>query len=188
MSDEQLFVEEPEFLNKINVGNNSIVIVDNNTTNPNLATFCSCEQQAGSTESLDDINRITCNLTDSHEECLDSSSSSGSYVQYESCLQPLRRRRSVNFPHKISKRSLGNDDDVVDFQPLTYSDEVNETKTEVILICRLNLFHLYEEKKTIYKRINKPMMNYSHKVKRFYRLFKKFLNMFNLKEGKHIAL
>lgn len=147
MSDEQLFVPEPEFLKKINVGNNSIVIVDNNKTNPNLATFCSCEQQAGSTESLDDINSITCNLTDSREKCLDSSSSSGSYVQYESCLQPLRRRRSVNFPHKISKRSLGNDDDVVDFQPLTYSDEVNETNTEVILICRLNLFHLYEEKK-----------------------------------------
>ncbi|XP_063442416.1 von Willebrand factor D and EGF domain-containing protein-like [Mytilus trossulus] len=129
-SDEQLFVEEPEFLKKINVENNSIVTVSNNKTNPSLATFCSCEQQAGSTESLDDINSINCNLTDSREECLDSSSSSGLYVQYESCSQPLRRRRSVQFPHKISKRSLGNDDDVVDFQPLTYSEEVNETDTE----------------------------------------------------------
>ncbi|CAC5375040.1 TN [Mytilus coruscus] len=130
MVDEQLFVEEPEFLKKIDVGYNSNVIVDNNKNNPNLATFCSCEQQAGSTDSLDDFNSINCNLTDSSEECLDSSSSSGSYVEYESCLQPLRRRRSVNFPHKISKRSLGNDDDVVDFQPLTYSDDVNETETE----------------------------------------------------------
>ncbi|CAC5375043.1 unnamed protein product [Mytilus coruscus] len=132
MVDEQLFVEEPIFLKQINDAYNSIVIVDNNNNNPNLATFCTCEQQAGSTDSLDDVNSVNCNLTDNvnSEQCLDSSSSYGSYVQYESCLQPQRRRRSVNFPHEISKRSLSNDDDVIDFQPLTYSDDVNETETE----------------------------------------------------------
>ncbi|CAC5386360.1 unnamed protein product [Mytilus coruscus] len=130
MVDEQLFVEEPEFLKQINDAYNSIFIVVNNKNNPNLATCCTCEQQASSNDSLDDFNSVNCNLTDSSEQCLDSSSSYGSYVQYESCLPPLRRRRSVNFPHEISKRSLSYDDDVVDFQPLIYSDDVNETETE----------------------------------------------------------
>ncbi|CAC5375044.1 unnamed protein product [Mytilus coruscus] len=130
MVEEQLFVEEPTFLKKGNDVYEQIVVVDNNENNPDLRTFCACEQQAGSTDSLDDFNSVHCNLTDSTEQCSDSSSSSGSYVQYTSCLQPLRRRRSVNVPHKISKRSLNNNDDEVDFQPLTYSDDVNETEIE----------------------------------------------------------
>ncbi|XP_052063299.1 von Willebrand factor D and EGF domain-containing protein-like [Mytilus californianus] len=130
MVEEQLFVEEPTFLKKDNDVYEQNVVVDNNENNPDLRTFCACEEQAGSTDSLDDFNSVHCNLTDSTEQCSDSSSSSGSYVQYTSCLQPLRRRRSVNVPHRISKRSLNNNDDKVDFQPLTYSDDVNETEIE----------------------------------------------------------
>lgn len=142
MVDEQLFNEEPEFLKTDNDANNSIVIVDNNQNNLDLATYCSCDHPYWSTDSLDDVNSVQCNLTESTEQCTDSSNSFDSFVQYNSCFQPLpqpqRRRRSANFPHKISKHSLNNNDDVVDFKPLIYSDDVNETEIEVISIRRLS--------------------------------------------------
>ncbi|VDI39774.1 Hypothetical predicted protein [Mytilus galloprovincialis] len=134
MVEEQLFVEEPEFLKKDNDVYEQIVVVENIESNPNLKTFCACEQQAGSTDSLDDFNSVHCNLTDSTEQCSGSPSSSGAYVQ--SCFQPLRKRRSVNFPHKLSKRSLKNNDDEIDFKPLAYSDDVNETEIELTATFR----------------------------------------------------
>ncbi|XP_071174260.1 von Willebrand factor D and EGF domain-containing protein-like [Mytilus edulis] len=134
MVDEQLFNEEPEFLKSSNDEYNSIVIVDNNENNPDLATYCSCDHSYWSTDSLDDVNSVKCNLTESTEQCTEPSNSFDSFVQYDSCFQPLpqpqRRRRSINFPHKISKRSLNNNDDVVDFKPLIYSDDVNGTEIE----------------------------------------------------------
>ncbi|XP_071151614.1 von Willebrand factor D and EGF domain-containing protein-like, partial [Mytilus edulis] len=130
MVEEQLFVEEPTFLKKDNDVYEQIVVVENIESNPNLKTFCACEQQAGSSDSLDDFNSVHCNLTDSTEQCSGSPSTSSAYVQYQSCFQPLRKRRSVNFPHKLSKRSLNNNDDEIDYKPLAYSDDVNETEIE----------------------------------------------------------
>lgn len=132
MVKEQLFVEEPKFLKKGKAVDKHIIVVDNNAKNPNLKTYCACERQASSTDALDEFNSGYCNLTDSTEKCSDSSGSFGSYVKYTSCLQPARRRRSLgNFPHRISKRSSSHNDDVVDFKPLKYSDDVNETDTKV---------------------------------------------------------
>ncbi|XP_063440468.1 uncharacterized protein LOC134721412 [Mytilus trossulus] len=130
MVNEQLFNEEPEFLKTDNDANNPIVIVDN----PDLATYCSCDHPYWSTDQLDDVNSVKCNLTESTEQCSEPSNAFDSFVRYDSCFQPLpqpqRRRRSVNFPHKLSKRSLNKNDDELDFKPLTYSDYVNETHIE----------------------------------------------------------
>lgn len=131
MVEEQFFVEEPEFLKKINDLNDRNVVVENTENNSDAGTFCACEQQASSSNSLNEFNNMHCNLTDNTEQCTDSQSSSGKYIQYESCYQSLRRRRSVHFPPQINKRSISDNDDLVDFQPLAYSNDVNDTGKEV---------------------------------------------------------
>ncbi|CAG2226577.1 unnamed protein product [Mytilus edulis] len=75
MVKEQLFVEEPTFLKKGKAVDKHIIVVDNNEKNPNLRTYCACERQASSTNALDEFNSGDCNLTDSTEQCSDSSGS-----------------------------------------------------------------------------------------------------------------
>lgn len=131
MAEEQLFVKEPEFFKKINDLNDRNVVVDKNENNTNARTFCACEQQASSSDSLNEFNNRHCNLTDSTEQCTGSQSSSGKNMQYESCYQSVIKRRSVHFSNQINKRSISDNDDLVDFQPLAYSDNVTNTETEV---------------------------------------------------------
>lgn len=65
MENEQLFVQEPGFINdELNVN------LKNTPTNISTATtFCSCKDQASNTESLNDFNIMHCNLTESTEFC-----------------------------------------------------------------------------------------------------------------------
>ncbi|XP_076109588.1 uncharacterized protein LOC143078620 [Mytilus galloprovincialis] len=123
MNEEQLFVTEPDFLKTCNDSHDPIVTVDNNANNPNLGTFCACEQQRGSSQS----SNGHCNLTQINEQCSESQSSSSAYVHYTRCSQSQRRRRAVDLSNR---QILSDNDDFVDFQPLTYSNDVNDTHIE----------------------------------------------------------
>jgi hypothetical protein len=61
MTSEQLFIAEPEFLNNQQV----IEIDDTVDSGDNIASYCVCERQAGSSDDLDDFNTVQCNLTES---------------------------------------------------------------------------------------------------------------------------
>lgn len=124
MIEEQLFITEPDFLKTCNDSLDPIVTVDNNANNPNLGTFCACEQQRGSSQSPNGH----CNLTQTNEQCSESQSSSSAYVYYTRCSQSERRRRAVD---SSNRQILSDNDDFVDFQALTYSKDVNDTHTEV---------------------------------------------------------
>ncbi|CAC5392015.1 unnamed protein product [Mytilus coruscus] len=125
MIEEQLFVTEPDFLKTCNDSHAPIVPVDNNANIPNLGTFCACEQQHD--RSLSPNGH--CNLTQINEQCSESQSSSSAYVHYTRCPQSQRRRRAVD---SSNKQILSDNDDFVDFHPLTYSNDVNDTHTEIL--------------------------------------------------------
>lgn len=80
MENEQLFVQEPGFINdEFNVD------LENTTSNKNnltATTFCYCENQASSTESLDGFNIMQCNLTERTEFCASSSQSGNQINSY----------------------------------------------------------------------------------------------------------
>jgi hypothetical protein len=65
MTGEQLFIAEPEFLN-----NQQVMEVDDTVdSGDNIASYCACERQAGSSDDIDDFNTVQCNLTESTQYC-----------------------------------------------------------------------------------------------------------------------
>lgn len=132
MIEEQLFVDEPKF--NASKNNYQVVFMNDTDSNSNIGRFCTCEDQASSTDSLEDFYTVHCNLTESTEQCSSSDGSSDRSTQYTSCLQPdARQRRSLKYLHTLNKRSLDENDDFVDSQPLSYDEDVNDTEAEVQL-------------------------------------------------------
>ena len=125
MTSEQLFVAEPEFLN------NQLVIEIDNTVDSggNSTSYCVCERQAGSSDDLDEFNTVQCNLTESTQYCSGSSQSTEESVGtiYTSCLGSYRKKRSVSSSRTTESSSPSDSDDVLEFRPLTYDDDVNNT-------------------------------------------------------------
>ena len=110
MTSEQLFIAEPVFLNNQQV-------ID---SGDNIPSYCVCERQTGSSEDLSDFNTIQCNLTESTQYCSGSSQSTeeSSGTIYTSC--------SISYRTKSSRGSSSSDsDDVLEFKPLIYDDDVN---------------------------------------------------------------
>ena len=131
MTSEQLFVEMPEFLNS-STTNDSLINEGNQTTRH----YCACEQQAGSTDSIDDFYTVNCNYTETTELCpgnTDSSEKPPNPLQ-SSCANVKRQKRSIYLPLQRTRRSAinsGDDDDVTDFDSLTYDDDAF-TATKVL--------------------------------------------------------
>ena len=125
MTSEQLFVAEPEFLS------NQLVIEIDNTVDSggNSTSYCVCERQAGSSDDLDDFNTVQCNLTESTQYCSGSSQSTEESVGtiYTSCSGSYRKKRSVSSSRTTESSSSSDSDDVLEFRPLTYDDDVNNT-------------------------------------------------------------
>ena len=125
MTSEQLFVAEPEFLS------NQLVIEIDNTVDSdgNSTSYCVCERQAGSSDDLDDFNTVQCNLTESTQYCSGSSQSTEESVGtiYTSCSGSYRKKRSVSSSRTTESSSPSDSDDVLEFLPLTYDDDVNNT-------------------------------------------------------------
>ncbi|CAC5411168.1 unnamed protein product [Mytilus coruscus] len=126
MTNEQLFVDEPDFIKNdliLNLPNNPASI--NNST-----TFCTCEDQASSTESLDDLNSIQCNLTESTEFCSSSQQSGNQINSYStSCTISKRKRRSLDHSSVVRRSTADADDndDVTESQPLVFDEDINST-------------------------------------------------------------
>ncbi|CAC5411161.1 unnamed protein product [Mytilus coruscus] len=100
------------------------------STNSISKTFCACEDQASSTESLDDFNTIQCNLTESTEFCSSSQQSGNQINSYvTSCTTSKRKRRSPDYPSVVRRSTADADesDDVTDFEPLVYDEDTNST-------------------------------------------------------------
>jgi hypothetical protein len=125
MTSEQLFVAEPEFLS------NQLVIEIDNTVDSdgNSTSYCVCERQAGSSDDLDDFNTVQCNLTESTQYCSGSSQSTeeSSGTIYTSCSDSNRKKRSVSSSRTTESSSSSDSDDVLEFKPLSYDDDVNNT-------------------------------------------------------------
>ena len=118
MTSEQLFIAEPEFLNNQQVIKND----DSVDSGDNSTPYCICERQAGSSDDLDDFNTVQCNLTESTQYCSGSSQSTeeSSGTIYTSC--------SISYRKKSSRGSSSSaSDDVLEFKPLIYDDDVNNT-------------------------------------------------------------
>ncbi|XP_052075062.1 von Willebrand factor D and EGF domain-containing protein-like [Mytilus californianus] len=126
MTNEQLFVDEPDFIN-----DDLILNLPNNPTSiNNSSTFCTCEDQAGSTESLDDFNIIQCNLTESTEFCSSSQQSGNQINSYStSCTISKRKRRSLDLSSVVRRSTPDADDsdDVTESQPLVFDEDINST-------------------------------------------------------------
>ncbi|CAG2249638.1 unnamed protein product [Mytilus edulis] len=126
MTNEQLFVDEPDFINDdwiLNLPNNPPSI--NNST-----TFCTCEDQAGSTDSLDDFNILQCNLTESTEFCSSSQQSGNQINSYSTtCTISKRKRRSLDHSSVVRRSTADTDDsdDVTESQPLVFDEDINST-------------------------------------------------------------
>ncbi|VDI79905.1 Hypothetical predicted protein [Mytilus galloprovincialis] len=126
MTNEQLFVDEPDFITNdliLNLPNNPTII--NNST-----TFCTCEDQAGSTDSLDDFNIIQCNLTESTEFCSSSQQSGNQINSYSTtCTISKRKRRSLDHSSVVRRSTADTDDsdDVTESQPLVFDEDINST-------------------------------------------------------------
>ncbi|CAC5416234.1 unnamed protein product [Mytilus coruscus] len=129
MINEQLFAEHPQFERGKQDGY-SIVVVDNTESNTHIGRFCACKDQASSTDSVDDFYTLHCNLTESTEQCSESDGFSDGTVHYASCSESLRKKRSLNFANQRRRRSVDENDDSVDFDSLTYDEDVNDTGIE----------------------------------------------------------
>lgn len=101
--------------------------------------FCSCEEQASSTESFNGFNIIQCNLTESTEFC-------SSSQQYEnqinsdsaSCKISERKRRSVGYRRLLRRSAADTEDDITDYEPLVYDVDFNST--DVVYIVSYYIF------------------------------------------------
>ncbi|XP_052075063.1 von Willebrand factor D and EGF domain-containing protein-like [Mytilus californianus] len=126
MTNEQLFVEEPDFIKDdltLNLPNNP------SSTN-NATTFCTCEDQATSTESLDDFNIVQCNLTESTKVCSSSQQTGNQINSYStSCTVSKRKRRSLDHSSVVRRSTADADDsdDVTESNPLVYDEDINST-------------------------------------------------------------
>jgi hypothetical protein len=125
MTSEQLFIAEPEFLNNQQV----IEIDDTVDSGDNITSYCVCERQAGSSDDLGDFNTVQCNLTESTQYCSGSSQSTeeSSGTIYTSCSGSNRKKRSVSSSHTTESSNPSDSDDVLEFKPLIYDDDVNNT-------------------------------------------------------------
>ena len=125
MTSEQLFIAEPEFLNNQHV----IEIDDTVDSEGNSTSYCVCERQAGSSDDIDYFNAVQCNLTESTQYCSESSQSTDESLDtiYTSCTGSYRKKRSVRTLRTTESSSPSDSDDVLEFRPLTYDDDVNNT-------------------------------------------------------------
>ena len=127
MTSEQLFIAEPEFLN-----NQQVIEIPDDTVDSegNSTSYCVCERQAGSSDDIDYFNAVQCNLTESTQYCSESSQSTDDTLDtiYTSCSGSYRKKRSVR---TTESSSPSDSDDVVEFRPLTYDDDVDNTEEVV---------------------------------------------------------
>ena len=134
MVDEQLFISEPEF-----TINSYTVNTEHAEKAESYPRYCSCEDEAGSTDNFQEFNTVQCNLTETTEFCTVSSGNNENTINsfYTTCLSSGRRKRSTR-PHEIFRRSSidEDNDDVIDFQPLTYDDESGNTDVSVCLTMK----------------------------------------------------
>ncbi|CAC5390460.1 Low-density lipoprotein receptor-related protein 6 [Mytilus coruscus] len=90
-----------------------------------LKRYCVCEREATSTGPLNQFNSLKCNLTT--EFCL--SDTGNAITAFSSiCSSNSRKRRSSGIMHKIYRRSTTDSDDVTEFEPLTYNEDVVNTE------------------------------------------------------------
>ncbi|VDI77544.1 Hypothetical predicted protein, partial [Mytilus galloprovincialis] len=126
ITNEKLFVDEPNFIKDdliLNLPNNQASI--NNST-----TFCTCEDQASSIDSLDDFNILQCNLTESTAFCSSSQQSGNQINSYStSCTISKRKRRSLDHSSVVGRITADTDDsdDVTESQPLVFDEDINST-------------------------------------------------------------
>ncbi|XP_052075060.1 von Willebrand factor D and EGF domain-containing protein-like isoform X2 [Mytilus californianus] len=128
MENEQLFVQEPGFINdELNV---DLEKIPSNTNISTATTFCSCEDQASNTESLNDFNIIQCNLTESTEFCSSSLQSGNKIHSYSTSCKISKRKRRSGSHRSLSRRSTADtedSDDMTDFEPVVYDEDLNST-------------------------------------------------------------
>ncbi|XP_063420935.1 uncharacterized protein LOC134706153 [Mytilus trossulus] len=126
MLEEQLFSNEPAFLSYSDEEN------DNSVTEENSPHYCTCEQQAGPADKLEDFNTVQCNLTESTEFCSESFKTEEETISsfYTSCSISKRKRRSVSTSNNTVSRSTS-DDDEIDAPPLSYDESVFSTEVTI---------------------------------------------------------
>ncbi|CAC5411154.1 unnamed protein product [Mytilus coruscus] len=126
MTNEQLFVDETNFIK-----DDVILNLPNNPASINISTtFCTCEDQAGSTESIIDFNTVQCNLTESTEFYSSSQQSGNQINSYStSCTISKRKRRSLDHSSVVPRNTADADgsDDVTESQPLVFDEDINST-------------------------------------------------------------
>lgn len=150
MKNEQLFVNKPSFID-----DESTYDLENTLSSTNsstVKTYCSCEDQASSTESLNDFNILQCNLTERTEFCSSSSQSGNQINSYStSCTISKRKRRSVIY-RSLLRRSIAeteDSDDITDYELLVYDEDINSTN--VVYIFPYYIFENKSEKHTSLK-------------------------------------
>lgn len=131
MTSEHLFVAEPQFLHDQLVTEIEDVVDSSDIT----TSYCVCDLQPGSSLGL----KAQCILTSGTQHCSGSSQSTEDSVGaiYTSCLSSYRKKRSVSSSRTTERSSTSDSDDVFDFRPLTYHDDVNNTNE----VVRDNLFY-----------------------------------------------
>ena len=129
MTSEQLFIAEPEFL----INQQDVEIDDTVDSGDNITSYCVCKRQAGSSDDLDDFNTVQCNLTESTQYCSGSSQSTkeSSGNIYPSCSGSYHKKISVSSSNTTESSSSSDSDDVLEFKPLIYDDDVNNTNEVV---------------------------------------------------------
>lgn len=107
----------------------------NDTLDP-LKRYCVCEKEQISTDPLN----LTCSLTT--EFC--SSNTENVINAFSSiCSSNIRNRRSSGLMHKIHRRSTTDSDDVTEFEPLTYNEDVVNTEIPVSIVYHCTDCTLY---------------------------------------------
>ena len=110
---DQLFVEHPHFLNEDQI----VVEAEEH--------YCNCKDEAGPTDDFTEFYTINCNITTTNEFCDGVQTSSKDY--YTTCSYNNRKKRSTG----KSRRTLAENDDFIDFEPLTYAEDVLSPIEEV---------------------------------------------------------
>ncbi|CAC5412880.1 unnamed protein product [Mytilus coruscus] len=135
MTDEQMFVKTPTFVSD----SYTIDTYSSEYINNAGSTYCACEQQAKSTDSLDEFYTVHCNLTESTEYCPSKSLDNTVNAYQTSCSGSKTTKRSIS-SREIVRRSTNDNDDVVEFLSLTYDEDVNSTdKVECLAVINNTL-------------------------------------------------
>ncbi|XP_076099859.1 uncharacterized protein LOC143069213 [Mytilus galloprovincialis] len=147
MTDESLFIPEPEFLHKLTVDTGNIT----NNTSPSNERYCVCEKQASPSEDFSLFYSLQCNLTESTETCSSAQQVDDNTISpFVTTCVPGYYRVKRSTEHRLVRRSLSDTDDISDVKPLEFDDD---SSVDVEILEFRNGWTEEEANQTCYERI-----------------------------------